>query len=34
VDAAARAKQQRFLLARGFSSDAVRRVVAGSDDDC
>jgi regulatory protein len=34
VDAAARAKQQRFLLARGFSSDAVRRVVAGSDDGC
>ena len=32
ADAAARGKQQRFLLARGFSSDAVRRVVAGSDD--
>jgi regulatory protein len=32
ADAAARAKQQRFLLARGFASDAVRRVVAGSDD--
>lgn len=31
-DAAARGKQQRFLLARGFSSDAVRRVVAGSDE--
>ena len=33
VDPADRARQQRFLLARGFSSDAVRRVVAGSDDD-
>ncbi len=31
IDAAARGKQQRFLLARGFSSDAVRRVVAGAD---
>ena len=31
-DAAARGKQQRFLLARGFSGDVVRRVVAGSDD--
>lgn len=32
-DAAERGKQQRFLLTRGFSSDAVRRVVAGSDED-
>ena len=33
LDAAARGKQQRFLLARGFSGDAVRKVVAGGDDD-
>ena len=33
LDAAERGKQQRFLLARGFSGDAVRKVVAGGDDD-
>jgi regulatory protein len=32
-DAAGRAKQMRFLAARGFGADAIRRVVAGSDDD-
>ncbi len=31
-DAAARGKQQRFLLARGFSGDVVRKVVAGGDE--
>ena len=29
ADAAGRAKQMRFLAARGFSTDVVRRVVAG-----
>ena len=33
ADAAQRAKQVRFLLVRGFSADAVRRVVAGAADD-
>ena len=33
LDAAARGKQQRFLLARGFSGDVVRKVVAGGDED-
>ena len=33
ADAAARAKQQRFLAARGFSSEVVRRVVGGRGDD-
>ena len=28
-----RAKQMRFLAARGFGSDAIRRVVSGRDDD-
>ena len=32
-DAAGRARQIRFLLSRGFSSDVVRRVVAGAADD-
>lgn len=31
-DPAERAKQMRFLAARGFSSDAIRRVVRGGDD--
>ena len=29
ADAASRAKQQRFLAARGFSAEVVRRVVGG-----
>ena len=33
VDAAGRAKQMRFLLARGFSQSAVREAIKGSDDD-
>ena len=33
VDAAARAKQVRFLLGRGFEGDVIRRVVRGSADD-
>lgn len=35
VDAAGRAKQMRFLAARGFSAEAVRKVVKGAkaDDD-
>ncbi|WP_295641470.1 regulatory protein RecX [uncultured Methylibium sp.] len=32
ADAAGRAKQMRFLAARGFSTEVVRRVVAGGDD--
>ena len=28
-----RAKQMRFLAARGFSGEAIRRVVAGADED-
>lgn len=31
-DAAARAKQMRFLASRGFSPEAIRRVVRGEDD--
>ena len=31
-DAAGRARQVRFLLARGFASDTVRRVVRGVED--
>lgn len=33
ADAAARAKQMRFLAARGFGADAIRRVVSGGEDD-
>lgn len=33
VDAPGRAKQMRFLAARGFGADAIRRVVSGADDD-
>jgi regulatory protein len=33
TDAAERAHQMRFLAARGFSGDAVRRVVRGADDE-
>ncbi|MBB2486758.1 regulatory protein RecX [Mitsuaria sp. WAJ17] len=32
VDAASRARQMRFLAARGFSSEVVRRVLRGDDD--
>ena len=33
ADAAARAKQMRFLAARGFGGDVIRRVVSGADAD-
>ena len=33
IDAAERARQMRFLAARGFGGEAVRRVVGGADDD-
>ncbi len=33
ADAAGRGKQIRFLAARGFGSDAIRRVVSGVDED-
>ena len=33
ADAAERAKQMRFLASRGFSGDAVRKVIEGTDDD-
>lgn len=33
ADAAGRAKQMRFLAARGFGADAIRRVVSGADED-
>ncbi|HMN78156.1 MAG TPA: regulatory protein RecX [Burkholderiaceae bacterium] len=32
-DAAGRARQMRFLAARGFSADIVRRLLRGADDD-
>jgi regulatory protein len=32
-DAAARGKQMRFLAARGFSGDAIRRAVSGAEDE-
>lgn len=32
-DAAERAKHMRFLASRGFSGDAIRKVVAGAEDD-
>ena len=32
-DATARARQMRFLAARGFSGDTIRKVVGGSDED-
>ena len=31
-DAAARARQMRFLAGRGFSAEVIRRVVSGEDD--
>ena len=33
ADAAGRAKQMRFLAARGFGAEAIRRVVRGADED-
>ncbi len=33
LDAAGRAKQMRFLAARGFGSEAIRRAVSPSEDD-
>ncbi|MES2955490.1 MAG: recombination regulator RecX [Pseudomonadota bacterium] len=33
ADAAARGKQMRFLAARGFGSEAIRRVVSQADED-
>lgn len=32
ADAAERAKQMRFLAARGFSGEAVRRAIQGADE--
>ncbi len=32
VDPAARAKQVRFLISRGFAAEVVKRVVAGADE--
>lgn len=33
ADTAGRAKQMRFLAARGFGAEAIRRVVSGGEDD-
>ena len=33
IDAAERGKQMRFLMARGFGAEAIRRVVGGSEED-
>lgn len=33
ADPAGRAKQMRFLASRGFSGEAIRRVVSGGEDD-
>ena len=33
ADAAGRAKQMRFLAARGFAPETIRRVVSGAEDD-
>ena len=33
ADAAARAKQMRFLASRGFGGDTIHRVVSGGDED-
>ncbi len=33
LDAAGRAKQMRFLAARGFSGDAIRKAVSATEDD-
>ncbi|HXD04934.1 MAG TPA: recombination regulator RecX, partial [Burkholderiaceae bacterium] len=32
TDAAERARQARFLAARGFSTDTIRRTIAGGAD--
>ena len=32
ISAAERGKQMRFLMSRGFGSDAIRRVVSGADE--
>jgi regulatory protein len=32
ADASARARQMRFLAARGFSGEAVRRAIEGGDE--
>jgi regulatory protein len=34
VDAAQRARQARFLAARGFSHEVIRRIVAADDESC
>lgn len=33
ADAAGRAKQMRFLAARGFAGETIRRVLGGEDTD-
>jgi regulatory protein len=33
ADAVARAKQMRFLAARGFSAEVIRKIIRGGDDD-
>jgi regulatory protein len=33
ADAAARAKQMRFLASRGFTGDTIQKVVSGGEDD-
>ena len=33
VDAAGKSKQMRFLMARGFSAEVVRKAVVGADDE-
>jgi regulatory protein len=33
IDAAERGKQMRFLMARGFGAEAIRRVIGGSEED-
>jgi regulatory protein len=33
ADAAARAKQMRFLASRGFAGDTIQKVVSGGEDD-
>jgi regulatory protein len=33
VDAAGKSKQMRFLMARGFSAEVIRKAVVGADDE-